>query len=126
MLQSHKLSELANRLFTTFGYNHPIVKDTANDDKLLAAPRTSNMGSTERWLFKQVLPASKKLIDNGQYEIVDIFLTRMYDYLNAYLISKDNDYGTANLLADIREDATQNLPVYRPLSNYNHSRNDGT
>lgn len=100
LLQSHKLSELVLRLYKTFGIYHPLAITSAPQGKLLSAPRASKMGATERWLFSQVLPACKKLIDDGNTEIIDIFGKQLYHYFNDRLISKEVHDGTQSLLSD--------------------------
>lgn len=99
-LQSHRLSELTAKLFRTFGYCHPLIGEHQASSGLLAAPRNGSMGNTERWLFRQVLPAVKKLVDNGNGEYVNIFMKQCYDYYIAHEIKKDNAHGQENLRTD--------------------------
>lgn len=103
LLQSHKLSELILRLYKTFGIYHPLALTSSAQTKLLVAPRASKMGATERWLFSQVLPACKKLIDDGNTEIIDIFGKKLYALFTDRLIQEEVIYGTENIRADVRE-----------------------
>lgn len=90
LLQSNSLSTLVGKLLQTFGYTHPLTQQLRSTERLLSAPRSTSMGSTERWLFSQVLPACKKMIDNGQGEYVDIFGKQLYAYFQDRAVKEDN------------------------------------
>lgn len=108
-LRGHSVREICEMLFGTFTFNHKLLSDTTKRDKINSSPRASKMGKTERWLFAQVLPAAKKLVDAGDTQVLDIFLKQCYDYLNDYLIKKENNDGKETILPDIELLREQNL-----------------
>lgn len=101
MLQTERLSSLTGKLFRTFGFCHRLIIDHKQSEALRSAPRAGNMGSTERWLFTQVLPACKKMIDAGKGEYVDLFGKQLYTYYTDRLIQEENRNGKEALLPDI-------------------------
>lgn len=97
LLQSMRVATLASSLSQTFGFTHPLTASNETTKRIQAPSRTGNMGSTERWLFSQVLPACKKLIDAGQTDIIDIFGKQLYTYFEDRLIQEDNARGAEDL-----------------------------
>lgn len=77
-----KLSQVAQELGKTFGWQHPIWKSDANVEPSKAAPRDTKQGKTERWLIKAVLPAIKRMLDNGSRSHVLYFLEQVHALLN--------------------------------------------
>lgn len=108
-LQSMRIREYLSNLDQTFGFNHRLSLKSETSKKVNAPTRGSKMGSTERWLFSQVLPACKKLIDDGNTEIIDIFGRQLYDYFDQHLTAKDTSYGQATILPDLELPGEQNL-----------------
>lgn len=96
-IRGNRMEELYKMLLSTFTFNHPLLENYTSQGKIRSSPRASAGGKTERWLFSQVLPAIKKLVDAGETETLDIFLKKAYDYHNAYLIQKENNDGTQDL-----------------------------
>lgn len=88
-IRKKTLSTIGYELLESFGFNHNLVVVPDGTQKF-SAPRANSMGNTERWLFSQVLPAIKKLIDEGNTDCVEIFQKRVYDELTTYLIRKEN------------------------------------
>jgi DNA relaxase NicK len=100
-LQSVRVSEVAGRLFNTFGYRHFLTTDHSTTEKMRAAPRPTSMGGTERWLFVQVFPAIKKVLDSGNFAIIDMFMENVYDEYQIHLKERNKAHGEANLCADV-------------------------
>lgn len=98
LLTQQKTAHLMSALMNTFGFQHELATSTAGMQKIRSMPRTSKLGGTERWLFTQVLPACKKLIEAGQGDIVDIFGKKLYALYIADEIRKDNENGETYLL----------------------------
>ena len=81
-LQQSKLSTLVAALGKTFGWTHEVWGQHATDSGLRAAPRDTHQGKTERWLFKSVLPAIKRLLENNADEVVAQFGQQVYNLFN--------------------------------------------
>lgn len=100
-LRGNTVREIAQSLLNTFQFQHEIIRSEIGKKGIPASPRATSQGSTERWLFQQVLPACKKLIDNGSHDIIDIFGKQLYHYYNEYLMEKENTDGKTTILPDI-------------------------
>lgn len=100
-LQRVRIREYLASLDRTFGFCHRLSLRSETSKKVHAPARASSMGSTERWLFSQVLPACKKLIDDGNTDIIDIFGKQLYAYFDEYLTAKETAHGQATILSDV-------------------------
>lgn len=67
-----------------FGWSHPSWLAPSDAEKLASIPRETHRGKTERWLNKQVLPACKKLIEEGNVESLTRFINDVTILLNDY------------------------------------------
>lgn len=125
LLQTHKLRELFGQLLNTFGYSHPLALGEVAEAPMKSAPRATSQGKTERWLFKQVLPALKKLIDNGSHDTIDLFMETVYDYFNDSLLAEANKDVPQDLRTHVYLDSENTVQVHRTLPEYPHRRSDG-
>lgn len=78
LMTASSLSSVVSAVGNTFGWKHEVWSGKRNDAKLKAAPREINQGATERWLLTKVLPAIRRLIDEGGEQTVAIFGERVY------------------------------------------------
>lgn len=100
-LQSSPLSTLAGQLFNTFGYRHFLTCDHSTTEKMRAAPRPTSMGGTERWLFVQVFPAIKKVLESGNLTIIDMFMENVYDEYQIHLKKRSKNDDSQDLRPDV-------------------------
>jgi hypothetical protein len=78
IMENRSLSAVQSALGNTFGWTNSAWTEKRNDAPIKAAPRDIRQGKTERWLMSSVLPAIRRLIDEGSEETVAIFGERVY------------------------------------------------
>jgi DNA relaxase NicK len=84
MWKDSSIRQIVSALGQTFGFNHPVWQEKRTDAPLKSAPRETGKGGTERWLFKQVLPAIHRLIEEGAADTVELFDKLVYDALRVH------------------------------------------
>lgn len=93
-LQHSKLSTLVQAIGVTFGWSHPVWGGHAVDCGIRSAVRDTHQGKTERWLFKSVIPAIKRLLEGGSDEVVAEFGKQVYALFNERQSEKELNNGT--------------------------------
>lgn len=85
------IEQTTREVGAVFGWKHDLwKKDSNDDDKLRAAPRDGRQSSTVFWLFKQVLPALKRLREAGEVDALREFIKQ------ANIIMNDNNTESGN------------------------------
>lgn len=114
-LRKKTLSTIGYELLEAFGFCHHLVIVPDGTQKF-KAPRANRSGNTERWLLAQVLPAIKKLVEEGNTDVVELFNKRVYDLVQDYLIKKENTlYGTQDICSEAGIPTEDDMQLHRPI-----------
>ena len=72
-----------DELFRVAAFNHPLLEYNPNGIKAPSAPRLSSKGGTALWLYQAVLPALRRLKENGDDEVLIDFDREFRRILNS-------------------------------------------
>lgn len=73
---------------TTWGWNHPCYLSLDMVGTKITAPRRASKGSTQFWLYNQVLPAIEKVAAQGDLEFLTGLNDKIRDIIDTYTGSK--------------------------------------
>lgn len=82
------LDAFRDGLFEAAGFNHPLLSNKTGSDKATSAPRLASKGGTVHWLHKAVLPAIRKIAENGDTEVLIAFESQLRAIFDEYGFSR--------------------------------------
>lgn len=85
LIGAGQLSSVADAMGNIYGWHHPVWGQSGVDGKLISAPRETHQGNTEFWLYKQVLPACKRILENGSIDTLTDFTNQLILMINERL-----------------------------------------
>jgi hypothetical protein len=113
------ICEVAIQLGATFQWGHPDYRLPTDGAKSKGVSRPSNLGKTEWWIHKAVLPALRKLAKVGKISFLTWLRDEIHGIINEQLYEMETQNGSntlPNWLEDDQSNSSQNMSISGEIS----------